>query len=359
MTGSQSSTVIGVFKGMGDLLCAAPVIQAELERKRTVHVLLFPGSALAEFGTLIDFSPHQNDLRIHAMPTSLSMRRWRRFLGEMRNIQPELVWISPCAPAADSSWKIPLMLRMIQVLFWKCARLVGAESERLSWLFHQRLPVDRFLPLQMREWSAYRLLRGHDLPERPKKPRFLPEITAIRRAQPRFDLVIHPGANAQNRKWPIEKYSPLVSELPADWHIAFLGLPSDLEEVKRTMPPDRPISYVSGTIRDALETLASASLLLVMDSGNMHFAQVLGVPALAVFGYTDPARVIDPSGCVDTIYEQRFPCQPCMRAKCSQPEVYCLTSVEPATIAAKLRTGWEKLQNPGAGQDARLRGLAF
>jgi hypothetical protein len=331
---------------MGDLVCAAPAIMAELERENSVHILLFPGSALTEFAKLIDFSPYQANLYFHHIPTGASLKQWKQFVCEMRSIQPEIVWISAHAPVGDSSWKIPLTLRMIQVVFWREARLVGADSERLSCLFHQRLHVDRSLPLQKREWNAYRLFRGSDLPEHPKTVSFVPDVANLRRYAPRYDLVIHPGANAYNRKWPSEKYGPLVCALPRDWRIAIVGLPGDISEVKRSMPADRAISYVSRTIRDSIETLASARMVLVMDSGNVHFARVLGVPFLAVFGPTNPARVIDPGGDADTLYEQKFPCQPCMRAECSQPEVYCMISVEPAAVAARLIARWDKLQNP-------------
>jgi ADP-heptose:LPS heptosyltransferase len=341
-----SSSLIGVFKGMGDLVCAAPAIMAELERENPVHVLLFPGSALIEFAKLIDFSPYQANLYFHHIPTGASVKQWKQFLSEMRSIQPEVVWISAHAPVGDSSWKIPLTLRMTQFLFWRKARLVGADSERLSWLFQHRLHVDRSLPLQEREWSAYRLFRGSDLPKHPKTVPFVPDIANLRRSAPLYDLVIHPGANAYNRKWPNERYGSLVCALPRDWRIAVVGLPGDISEVKRSMPADRAISYVSGTIHDSIETLASARMVLVMDSGNMHFARVLGVPFLAVFGPTDPTRVIDPDGDGDTLYEQKFPCQPCMRAQCSQPEVYCMTSVEPVVVATRLIARWDKLQDP-------------
>lgn len=261
----------------------------------------------------------------------------------MQAISPEMVWISPHAPKKDSSWKIPLVLRAIQLLFWKNARLVGADTERFPALLHQKLSVDRQLPLQQREWSAYRLLRGPSLSEIPPKITFISEI-AERRTVPRlYDLVIHPGANAKNRMWPIEKYAPLVAFLPSSWRIAFLGLPSDMALIKAAMPSTRPYDYVTGSIRQSIQTLASARMLLLMDSGNMHFAQILGVPSVAVFGYTDPADIIDINGCVATIYEQRFPCQPCKKAVCSQPEIYCLNSIEPETVALKLMQRWETI----------------
>jgi len=161
--------------------------------------------------------------------------------------------------------------------------------------------------------------------------------------------VIHPGANAINRKWPIEKYGPLLDKLPRHWKVAVVGLPDDINEMKKAIPAGRSVSYVSGSIRDSIETLASATLLLVMDSGNMHIAQVLDVPAVVVFGYTDPSSIIDVDGCVNAIYEQRFPCQPCKQSVCNQPEVYCLNNLEPATVAARLMMYWDRLQNRFVG----------
>jgi heptosyltransferase-2 len=338
----KPSTVFGVFKGMGDLICAAPVILSELQRDRSVHLLLFPSATLREFCGLIDFSPHREDLHLHVLPNSASPTQVHSFLEAMRHLRPETVWISPHAPARDSSWKIPLALRAIQLLFWSNARLVGADSEHLSGLLHTRLAVDRTLPLKQREWSAYRIFRGGGIPQAPPKIRFIPTIDNQRRLPPRFDLVIHPGANAKNRSWPFDKYAPLISALPRAWRIAMVGLPSDLEIIRKTMPPGRPVEYVTGTIAESIRTLASASLLFIMDSGNMHFAQVLEVPAVAVFGYTDPADIIDLNSYVDAIYEPRFPCQPCRKAVCSQPEIICLQAIEPQVVAERLIASWNR-----------------
>ena len=328
---------------MGDLLCAAPVILSELQKNKSVHLLLFPSSTLHDFCNLIDFSPYQDNLHLHSIPDSGRLTEWKRFLREMRCIAPEIIWISPHAPAADSSWKIPLILRTIQSLIWRNARLVGADTERLSLFFHRRLPVNRRLSLQQREWSAYRLFCDEALSELPPKISFIPEISARRKEAPLYDLVIHPGANAKNRKWPLNKYGTLVSNLPRSWKIALLGLPDDLAIVKKTMPLDRPVSYITGTILESIQTLASANTLFIMDSGNMHFAQVLGIPSIAVFGYTNPADIIDLRGHVEAIYEKQFPCQPCRKAICSQPEIYCLNSIDPALVAEKLKAQWNRL----------------
>jgi len=344
MLNQESSVVFGVFKGMGDLLSAAPVIHQELKEGRTVHLMLFPSASLFEFCRLIDFSPHQQNLRLHAMPEGIRIASWIRFFDEMRRIDPDMVWVSPHAPVADSSWKIPLIMRFTQMLFWKKAQLAGADTERLSRLFHHRLPVDRTLPLRQREWSAYRLLDGLPMPEDAIEVSFLPEITRLRE-EPRYDLVIHPGATAKNRVWPYINYAPLLAALPAHWRVAFIGLPSDIDLIHKILPAASEVDLITGTIGKSLRTLASARLALVMDSGNMHFAQVLGLPAVAIFGYHDPSTVIDVTGCVEAIYDRRFPCQPCDKAICTQPEIYCINSVEPNLVAKRLKEKWEKMYN--------------
>jgi len=344
----RDQIIFGVFKGMGDLLWASPVIVAELERGVEVHLLLFPNPALASLCTLIDFGPNRENLHMHALPSS--MVSGIRLLAELRSLSPSLVWISPHAPAADSSWKIPLGLRLMQMLFWPRAQLAGATTERLSGLFQQPLAVDRTSPLAQREWSAYRLLRSSlsypELPLLAPRPHFLPEITERRDGPPAFDLVIHPGASAKNRIWPADMYPALLRALPAEWRIAILGQPADIETLKSVLPVGRHIEYIliTGTLLEALETLASAAILLVMDSGMMHFAEVLGVPTLAIFGQQDPVNVIAAHGSVEPFYRRTVPCQPCGRSTCSQPEVYCLTNLDPLEVAQSLIDRWTATQ---------------
>jgi ADP-heptose:LPS heptosyltransferase len=340
MAQREPSIIFGVFKGMGDLLWATPVIQTELERGVSVHLLLLPGSALRDLCSLIDFSPHRDRLHLHTVPATLNLGDWRRFLAEMRSISPEMVWISPHAPVIASSWKIPIVLRLLQLLFWRHAQLVGAESEPFSWLFHRRLPVDRTLSLKRREWGTYRLLRNPSLLERPPAPRFDSAIVSLRHATPQYDLVIHPGAGAKNRIWPLDKYLVLLSLIPAGWRVAILGLPGDVARFRNALPTGRAIDYITGSLLQSLTTLASARVVLVMDSGNMHFADALGIPAVAIFLKDDPATVIDLDSCVQPVYEQRFPCQPCGRAVCNQPAIYCLNTVDPVLVAQRLQKQW-------------------
>jgi heptosyltransferase-2 len=341
LMGTDCKTVVfGAFKAMGDLLCACPVIQSELEAGNRIHLLIFNNKALFEFSQLIDFGLHRDQLTIHLLPIPGGLKAYRRFLREMSGLDPDLVWISPHAPAPASSWKIPMLLWFIQKLYWKRALLAGADSERMSYLFDHRIEVDRGLPFTQREWYAFESLSDGRVSKKPPKISFIPQISGFRAIPPLYDLLIHPGANAENRRWPDDHYSRVVRSLPSHYKIAVIGLPDDIAAMKRALPADRDIQFLTGSLQDSLIAIARCRVLLTMDSGNVHFARVLGVRAVALFGKSDPANVIPLNGSVVAIYEQKFPCQPCGKTYCSQPEVYCMNSLSPERVSQELQRCW-------------------
>jgi heptosyltransferase II len=330
--------VYGAFKGMGDLLNAAPVIAAQLNRGHRVKLLLFPGMKLEEFAGLVDFGPQAANLEIISLPVSGGLAALSRFYRKASSFRADLVWISPHGPPGASSWKIPLLLWLTKVFLWPHARIAGADSEPLSGLFDIRVPIDRNLPLYERESRAFLMMEsGGQSGTLPPRVRFSPKIEASRTEPRRYDLLIHPGANASNRTWPYENYGVVVRDLPKALRVAVLGLPRDLEEMRHVLPCDREIEFISGSLEDAIVAIARARVVLAMDSGTAHFAQNLGVPAAALFGKSDPETIIGRKGSVIPIYQQNFPCQPCGRATCSQPEVYCMNSISPETVAMTIR----------------------
>ncbi len=113
-------------------------------------------------------------------------------------------------------------------------------------------------------------------------------------------------------------------------------LPEDVAALQKVIPASRTVDYLSGTLLESLLTLASTRTLLVLDSSFMHFADVLGVPAVAVFLKDEPSTVVDRRSCIQPVFEPRFPCQPCGLAVCDQPAIYCLDTVDPAVVAKRI-----------------------
>lgn len=326
--------VYGAFKGMGDLVSAAPVIKSELDAGAQVHLLIFP--QIGTFAGLLDFGPNQGNLRTHLLPVSGKIVAVREFFRQMSRLSPDVIWCSPHAPSAASSWKIPLLLWLVKQRYWPRAKFGGAASERLSWLFDVAVAVDRALPFRVREWTAFSLFRGDQPLTAPPRITFKPSIQQLRHLPPAYDLLIHPGAGADNRRWPLQHHADMLRHLPADCRIAVLGLPSDVAAMKQVMPADRNIEYLTGSLEEAIASIARTRVAFTMDSGTTFFADALGVPAIALFGASDPANVIGLEGPVVPIYELKWPCQPCGSARCRQKAVYCMNSIEPVRVAHAL-----------------------
>jgi heptosyltransferase II len=328
--------IYGAFKGMGDLLNVAPVIVAELTEGNTVILLIFPGYALESFAKLIDFGPNAGNLEIVHLPVSGHVTDLGRFISRMSRLRPDVIWISPHAPREAASWKIPLLLWFMKKMFWRKARLAGCSTEPLSALFDMSFPISRDLPILERERLAYAMLGNVDGIKPHNREVFIERIRRHREEEPLFDLVIHPGANSANRRWPYEQFAVLVRLLPVRYSIAVLGLERDIEQARRVLPEDRGIQFLTGSLEQAITVIASARVLFAMDSGNVHFANFLDVPTVALFGKSDPESIVGRWGSVLPIYERKFACQPCGRATCNQREVYCMNSIAPETVAQVL-----------------------
>jgi ADP-heptose:LPS heptosyltransferase len=332
---AHRTIVYGAFKGMGDLLCAAPVIACELSKGHIIKLLLFPGSALSGFVKLLDFGQNSHNLSSFQLPVSGGLTKRLSFLRQMASFQADLVWISPHASREASSWKIPLLLWLVKKLCWPSAVLAGAWNERLSTLFDIRVPLDRSLSLALREWVAYSQV-ADGFGQFPGFVPFIESITIHKKSPPTYDLLIAPGANAANRLWPLPHYVSLVQMIPLEYRIAVVGLPSDIEKMRQVLPKNRRIELLTGTLEEAISLIAQSGVLLSMDSGNAHFANALNTPGIALFGKADPASIIPETGTMRPFYEKRFPCQPCNRAHCSQPQVYCMDSIAPEAVAKAL-----------------------
>lgn len=327
---ARKTVVYGAFKGMGDLLCAAPVIESELNAGVNVVLLVFP--SLRAFVDLVEFGPNRDSLRVVCLPVPFRLESLRAYIAEVKDIAPELVWYSPHSPLPVSSWRIPLLLSVVKLRYWPDAKFAGADSERLSWLFDIRLPVDRSLPYGSREQTAYAMLDSGEIRRSVPTVRFVNRIQHIREAPPTYDLAIHPGASADNRKWPFNHYQSLLSGLPSHWRIAIVGLPADVAAIRRELNEDGRIEFVVGSLEDAIACIARSRFALTMDSGPMFFAKTLGVPVLTLFGPSDPGRVVESSATVSQIFHQQWSCQPCMNETCRHGDVRCMKSIEPSSV---------------------------
>lgn len=325
----KEKSVFGVFKGMGDLMSVAPAIIVELNSGKRVTVIVF--AAVRSIVDLLDWQGNRDHLDVVTAPSSSSIREMFAFIGQLASLNPNFVWISPHAPAAARSWKVPLVVWIIKGLFWRNAIVAGVDSERFSRLFDVRVPVDRRLPLAAREWTAYSMIRNNRVGEAPGL-KFRPDIERHRDAPRELDILIHPGANAANRKWPADHFAELIGMIPVELRVGLVGLQSDIEPIKEAMAGGRAIEFYVGSLTDAITAMAKARVLLSMDSGTTFFARALRVPTVALFGPVNPVSVLASNDTMVAIYEQRWSCQPCGNSTCQHAKNYCMIAIEPRQV---------------------------
>ncbi|MFW6054417.1 MAG: glycosyltransferase family 9 protein [Thermodesulfobacteriota bacterium] len=102
------------------------------------------------------------------------------------------------------------------------------------------------------------------------------------------DVFLFPGAGHPKRCWPLDRFQALGQWLIKLGHrVCFVYGPAEKERGVRVknFEPIFPENF-----RDLQDLLVRASLVVGNDSGPMHLAGYLGVPALALFGPAAPEQ---------------------------------------------------------------------
>jgi heptosyltransferase I len=114
----------------------------------------------------------------------------------------------------------------------------------------------------------------------------LTEITTTRFA------ILNPGAGWPAKEWPVDRYAEVARALRADDIVALVnygpGEESLAQEVEQKS--NGAAIPIFCTLAELIALIRRASLFIGGDTGPMHLATALGVPVVALFGPTDPAR---------------------------------------------------------------------
>lgn len=144
---------------------------------------------------------------------------------------------------------------------------------------------------QVQFWYRFLQNFGLNVPL-PKKPFFEPK---------RFTTVTAFGcfvgsANTPSKRWSVEHWRQLIEKLLQTFpnvKCMLLGSASDrplCESVAETLPTERIQISAGKTDMPELEAqLRTLDFVISADSGGLHFANFLGLPTVALFGFTDPS----------------------------------------------------------------------
>jgi len=153
----------------------------------------------------------------------------------------------------------------------------------------------------------------------------------------RIGLVL--GSEWATKRWPVRHAAAWLSALePAGHEVVLLGAPNErpLYETLRAelgAPWAAVVDAVGEPIEALVRRIASCDVLIAGDTGPLHIARALGVPVVALFGPTDPARHVP--GPRDRVLTVPLECRPCSAhgaRVCPEGHHRCLQDLGPERV---------------------------
>lgn len=158
-------------------------------------------------------------------------------------------------------------------------------------------------------------------------------------------IAIAPGSRHWNKRWPIENYTGVASELiTRGYHIDLHGSAEDAsltKQIASALPPGSFIDFAGQLdLQQVVEKISEATLLISNDSGLAHVAEVVGTKVIVLFGPTvkqfgfaprDPNAVVIE---VEGLY-----CRPCTAIgldHCPEKHFRCMKEIEPQNIITEI-----------------------
>jgi lipopolysaccharide heptosyltransferase I len=105
-------------------------------------------------------------------------------------------------------------------------------------------------------------------------------------------VLLNPGAGWGAKRWPAERYGQVARQLGKDGIRSLINFGPGEESLVQTVEDagGGASRRISCSLTELIAFTRRARLFIGGDTGPMHLAAALGVPAVALFGPTDPAR---------------------------------------------------------------------
>ena len=158
-------------------------------------------------------------------------------------------------------------------------------------------------------------------------------------------LVLHPGASAPSRRYPVRHWSALVRLLAErlDCPLVLTGSASEaalIDEIRSSSGVT--IASLAGrlTLGELGAALQVAELLVSNNTGPVHIAAAVGTPLVDLYALTNPQHT--PWQVPHRVLYHDVPCRNCLKSVCPERHHDCLEKLEPTLVADSVceMLGW-------------------
>lgn len=358
MTAAQSSILIFSIGSLGDTLVALPAYHLIRERNPDSRIVLLTNSPVD--GGVKAAPSHQILLGSGLVDDYLEYphgsRDWRALAAvaaRIRKLRPaQGVYLMPVRTVRQ---------RLRDALFFAAA---GLPLMRGLWPARNK---DRHLPVEgqpeQRESEASRLLRSVSFDPRVLEPRlFSLELQPAERdsvrpllgplGDDRPFIALSVGTKVPVNDWGQDRWQDLLDQLrqslPAH-ALVFIGSADEAERCDQLLAhwPAGALNLCGRlSPRQSAAVLERAALFIGHDSGPMHLASSVGIPAVAIFAARNKPGVWFPYGNEANVFYKLVPCHGCRLSVCTEHEKVCIRSIQPAEVAARVVALLAKRETP-------------
>ncbi|MDA9611783.1 glycosyltransferase family 9 protein [OM182 bacterium] len=169
---------------------------------------------------------------------------------------------------------------------------------------------------------------------RPTAKNNVTNFLAINRIKNSF-VVIHPGASANYKKWPVEKFAQLYKMLKAlGVDVVWIGMDEDqkiVEKISSILNNENLNQFTETKYSELIALLKRAEVFIGSDSGPMHLAASVGIGVIALFG-PSVESIWAPLGLESRVIRGSKRCgKNCDAHRCDFNH-HCLTSLNPESV---------------------------
>ncbi len=150
---------------------------------------------------------------------------------------------------------------------------------------------------------------------------------------------VAPGARWESKQWPPEFFAGVMEKIAdarPDSRFLLLGSRDEIETCRKIVSACRKaqVTVIAGEtgIGELVEAIRMSQCLICNDSGPMHIAACLHVPAFAFFGPTDPEKT-GPYGKGHSVFKPDLGCIKCFKRYCPQRNNLCHSSIDSSKVA--------------------------
>jgi heptosyltransferase-2 len=163
-------------------------------------------------------------------------------------------------------------------------------------------------------------------------------LTALGITRPDKVAVFCPGAEyGPAKRWPARHFATLADQLTRlGYAVWLLGSAKDKavgdEIIRLATATPAPVNLCGNTsLTQAIDLIATSSVVVCNDSGLMHVAAALDRPLVAVYGSSSPVFT-PPLSPRAKIISLNLDCSPCFKRECPLGHLDCLNKLEPQRV---------------------------